>query len=99
MTQKAQSRDLVTFTCKYLENGMRWRLGTNYPLIGNRLRWNQRWRHRSRQVDPNILNARYFKNGSRWRLGYNGHLYEMACAVPNDHVTDDVTDPERFTSW
>jgi len=27
-----------------------------------------------------------------------GHLWEMACAVPNGHVTDDVTDPEPLTS-
>jgi len=25
----------LIFRCKYLENGLRWRLGTNYPLIGN----------------------------------------------------------------
>jgi len=35
VTRKGQSRDLVIFRCKYLENGLRWRLGTNYPLIGN----------------------------------------------------------------
>jgi len=27
-----------------------------------------------------------------------GHISEMAYVVPNDHVTNDVTDPERLTS-
>jgi len=34
---KGQSRDLVIFICKYLENGLRYRFGTNYPLTGNGL--------------------------------------------------------------
>ena len=28
-----------------------------------------------------------------------GHLQEMESAVSNGHVTDDITDPERLTSW
>jgi len=36
------NRDLVIFRCKYLENGLRYALGTNYPLIGNGL-----WRNES----------------------------------------------------
>jgi len=75
--KKGQSRDLVIFRCKHLENGLRYRLlltvlsrPTNYPLIGNglwRIEW---WRHRWRHVtakgqghDPNIFKARYFENG------------------------------------
>jgi len=37
MTQKRQSRDLLIFRCKYLENGLRQRLGTKYPLTGNKI--------------------------------------------------------------
>jgi len=58
----------LIFRCKYLQKGLRWRLGTNYPLIGNglwRIEW---WHHRWRQVtfsgqgvDPNIVKARYFE--------------------------------------
>jgi len=60
------------FRCKYLENGLSWRLGTNYPLIGSGLWWIEWWRHRWRHVtvkgqgrDPSIFKARYFENGSR----------------------------------
>jgi len=28
-----------------------------------------------------------------------GHLKEMESTVSNGHVTDDVTEPERLTSW
>jgi len=34
LTQIDQNRDLVTFICKYLENGLRLMFGTNYPLTG-----------------------------------------------------------------
>jgi len=28
-----------------------------------------------------------------------GHLEEMESAVSNGHVTDEITDPARLTSW
>ena len=63
--------------CKYLENSLRQRLGTNYPLIGNGLRQIEWWRHRWRHVtlkgqsrDRNIFKARYFENTPD-RLSYN----------------------------
>jgi len=70
VTQKGQSRDLLIFGCEYLEYGLRLRLGTNCPLIGNGLWRIDSWRHKWRHVifwvqgcDPNIFKARYFKNG------------------------------------
>jgi len=32
---------ILVFRCKYLENGLRWRLGNNYPQIGNGLWWKE----------------------------------------------------------
>jgi len=68
------------FRSKYLENGLRQRLGTNYPLIGKglwRIEW---WRHRWRHVtlkgqgrDPNIFMARYFVQNS---LG--GYMHSLS---------------------
>jgi len=80
VTQKGQSRDLLIFTCRceYLENGLKLRLGTNCPLIGNGLWridwWRHRWLHVTFRVqgrDPNIFKARYFENGLRQRFSFN----------------------------
>jgi len=61
-----------SFRCKYFENGLRSRLGNNYPQIGNGLWqiewWCHQWRHvtlKGQGRDPNIFKACYFENGSR----------------------------------
>jgi len=35
VTQKGQGRDLNILRAKYLENGLRYRLGSNGTLVGN----------------------------------------------------------------
>jgi len=72
--------DLFILRCEYLENGLRLRLGTNCPLIGNGLWridwWRHRWRHVTYRVqgrDRNIFKARYFVQNS---LG--GYMYSLS---------------------
>jgi len=59
---------VVNFRCKYLENGLRYRLGNNYSQIGNGLSrqewWHHRWRHvtlKGQGRDPNIFYGRLFR--------------------------------------
>ena len=57
------------------------------------------WSWKVKVVTPIYLSAIISKTARDRDSVTMGHLSEMAYVVPNDHVTNDVTDPERLTSW
>jgi len=52
----------LVFRYKYLENGLRYRIGTNYPLLAS---WMTSQTFKGQGHDHNIFKAHYFENGSR----------------------------------
>jgi len=71
-------RDPHMLRAQYLENGWRYRLGSNGPPMGSgplRFEWSRGWWRRVTQKgqghDPNIVGAHHLDNGWRYGLGAN----------------------------
>ena len=85
---KVQGRDSNMLMAQYLENGWRYRHGSNGPPVGNnplRFEWPRDWwRHVTlggQGYDPNIIWARYLDNGCRYGLSANGAPIGNSCLV------------------